>query len=417
MAAAGLVAAFAVKYQCVVHGWGDNYQYTHLCYNEIQALFGVRGIRDGLLPYRDTAFEYPVVTGMFMDAAGRVLRGLVALGLMPSNNESGYLVVSSILLAPFSLAVTLLLRTRVTAGRLALWAVGLPTVLYTFHNWDILAVWGAAWGIAAYERDRPGVSGAALAVGASAKLFPAFLAPGLVLARWAERDRRGSLRIIGGFVAAYLILNLPWVVIAGGSPVTPAGGVPGVELRPEGTNGWLGVWLFHADRYPDIWTIWYWIGERAPGFRDDPWIGSSYADFVGLASFGLFGLGAGLVLARGWARRREPGGLPVVAAGLGVVLVFLMTSKVYSPQYALWSVPMLAMLNIRYRFVLAYFASELAVLFSGFRWFTVFSEPDPAWKGVLELAVVVRFAVLGILLWQAAGATRLLPSGAPEKIV
>ncbi len=410
MAAAGLVAAFAMKYQCAVHGWSDNYQYTHLCYNEIQALFGVRGIQAGLLPYRDTAFEYPVVTGMFMDLAGRVLRGLVRLGVVRLNSDSGYLLVSSLMLAPFSLAVTMMLRPAVSAGRLALWAVGLPTILYTFHNWDVLAVWGSAWGLMAYERGRYGTAGAALAAGASAKLYPAFLAPGAVLARWAEGDRRGTLRLIAGFLAVYAALNVPWILISGGSPNATPGEFPGVQLRDEGTNGWLEVWLFHADRFPDYWTVWYWIGEHLSGLRDDPWWGGSFTGFVSLSSFMLFAAGTAFMLWRGWTRRGEPEGYPVAAVGLGIVVAFLLTSKVYSPQYALWAVPMLVLLDIRYRYVLAYFAAELAVLVGGFRWFTQFDDPEAGWKMVLELAVWCRAAVLALLLWQATRAVRQLPA-------
>ena len=409
MAAAGLLAAFALKFQCVVNGWGDGYQYTHLCYNEIQALFGARGIQDGLLPYRDTAFEYPVLTGMFMDLAGRVLRGLVKLGVAPANDTNGYLVVSAVMLAPFSAGVTLWLRPRVSAARLALWAVGAPTILYTFHNWDVLAVAGAAWGLAAYERDRLGVAGGALAAGASAKLYPAFLAPGAVLARWAKKDWKGSVQLITGFALVYALVNVPWILLAGGDPQGSGAQFPGVELRDPEVNGWLRVWLFHADRFPDIWTVWYWLGERASGIQANPWWGGSYAGFVSITSFVVFALAAAYMLVRGWMRRDEPQGYPVVAVGLGITVAFLITSKVYSPQYALWAVPMLVMLDIRVRWVLAYFATEFAVLATGFGWFTVFEEPDPVWKNLLELAVLSRAAVLGVLFWLATRAIRLLP--------
>lgn len=415
MAAGGLVAAFAMKYQCVVHGWTDNYQYTNLCYNEIQALFGVRGIQAGLLPYRDTAFEYPVLTGMFMHLTGLVLRGLVRLGVAGSNSDSGYLVVSSLLLAPFSLAITLMLRTLVPARRLALWAVGLPTILYTFHNWDVLAVWGAAWGLAAYEAGRHARSGVALAAGASAKLYPAFLAPGAVLGRWAEGDRRGSIRLVAGFVAGYAVLNLPWIVVAA-SPSTVAGpDYPGVAVREGSGNGWLQVWLFHADRYPDYWTVWYWLAEHSESVRNDPWWGATFKDFAGISSFGLFALGTVAALAFAWRRRNEPGGYPVAAAGLGVVVAFLLTSKVYSPQYALWIVPMLVLLTIPYRLVFAYFAAELFVLVSGFRWFTQFDDPDAGWKTALEVAVLLRAAVLAVLFWQVTKAVRDRPREPEER--
>jgi uncharacterized membrane protein len=409
MAAAGIVAAFALKFQCVANGWGDGYQYTHLCYNEIQALFGVRGIQDGLLPYRDTAFEYPVLTGMFMDLAGRVLRGLVAIGLAPQNNDSSYLVVSSVMLAPFSVGVTLLLRPRVSASRLALWAVGAPTILYTFHNWDILAVFGAAWGLAAFERDRLGLAGGALAVGASAKLYPAFLAPGMVLARWARKDRLGSVRMIAGFLAVYAALNVPWILIANGPPQVLPGAFPGVDLRDPQANGWLGVWLFHAERSPDIWTIWFWLGDRADGLFLNPWWGGSYRGFVSITSFVLFALATAYALLHGWKRRNEPQGYPVIGVGLAIVAAFLITSKVYSPQYALWAVPMLVMLDIRVRWVVIYFVSEFAVLVAGFGWFTVFDDPDPGWRALLEVAVVARAAVLCVLYRRATRAMRLQP--------
>lgn len=413
MAAVGLLAAFGLKYQCVAGGWGDGFQYTHLCYNEIQALFGPRGIQAGLLPYRDTAFEYPVLTGMFMDFAGRVLRGLVDIGIAPANDDRGYLVVSSILLAPFSVAVTLALRPRVAAARLALWAVGAPTILYTFHNWDVLAVCGAAWGLAAYERDRQATAGVALAAGASAKLYPAFLAPGMVLARWAEKDWKGSLRIIAGFLVAYAAFNVPWILIAGGAPQGAAEQFPGVDLRDPAVNGWLRVWLFHADRFPDIWTVWYWLGRRVQGLHNNPPWGGEFSDFVSLTSFGIFFAATVFMLVRGWVRRTEPQGYPVAAVGLGIVVAFLLTSKVYSPQYALWAVPLLVMLDVRVRLILGYFAAEFAVLVAGFGWFTVFDEPDPVWMNLLELAVLVRALVLCLLFWRAAGAKRLLPMAPP----
>src|SRR5918992_3445712 len=97
--AVGLTIGYLIKHQCAVNPWADNFQYTHYCYNEIQALFGVRGIGEGLIPYVDTRFEYPALTGTFMDLAGRVLRLLVRIGVISSNSDAGYLFVSSALLA------------------------------------------------------------------------------------------------------------------------------------------------------------------------------------------------------------------------------------------------------------------------------------------------------------------------------
>src|SRR6266540_2734201 len=133
----GLLAAFLLKNQCATHAWADNFQYRHLCYNDIQPLFHVRGVDHALVPYRDIQVEYPVLIGSFMYVVGRLLSLLVHLGVgWTSYNDPGYFQLSALLLAPFSLAVTLLLRPRVTAGRLMIWAVGTPTILYSFLNWD-----------------------------------------------------------------------------------------------------------------------------------------------------------------------------------------------------------------------------------------------------------------------------------------
>ena len=70
---------------------------------------------------------------------------------------------------------------------------------------------------------------------------------------------------------------------------------------------------------------------------------------------------------------------------------------------------MLVLLTIPYRLVFAYFAAELFVLVSGFRWFTQFDDPDAGWKTALEVAVLLRAAVLAVLFWQVTEAVRDRP--------
>ena len=421
----GLILAYLLKGQCALHPWADDFQYRHLCYNDIQPLYGVRGISRGLVPYRDVMVEYPVLTGMFMDLCGRVLRALVRLNLIDEATDGAYFALTSLLLAPLAIAVTLLLRPRVTRPRLMIWAVGTPIVLYAFHNWDLLAVAAAVWGLVAFERSRNGTAGAALAAGASSKLYPAFLMPGAVLARWSRGDRQGATRAVLIFVAVYLAINAPWVVISNGDPParreSPAS-INDVSLREPGTNGWLQVWQFHADRYPDFGTVWYWVGRYGqkvhpasfwePGQR-------GYRDFVDVSSLALFTLGSGLLLLHGWRRRLEPRGYPDAAVGLGIVCLFLLTSKVHSPQYALWVVPFLAMLSVPWWLVIAYLATDLGVYVSGFYYFTVMDQPSPAWQGAFQALVWARAGALGGILWSSLMATRLFPiprDGGPAQV-
>jgi uncharacterized membrane protein len=386
----GLVLGFLLKWPCTRHPW-DGFQYRRLCYNDIQPLFHIRGISRGVVPYggdqlgTELQVEYPVLTGMFMDVTGRVLRGLERLGVA-QNSDPDYFVVSALLLAPFAFVVTLKLRRSVTAGRLLLWAIGPPLVLYAFHNWDLLAVAGGAWGLVEAERRRGLSAGAGLGIGASAKLYPAFLLPGAVLDAWSERDRSRALRLTIGFALSALLINVPWMI--------------------RSFSGWLAVWKFHSRRYPDFGTVWHWIGHHGGSLIPGSDV---YRDFVSVASLVLFAGGSVFFLLKSWRRRSDVGRFQVAAAGLGILCVFLLVSKVHSPQYALWIVPFLVMLDVPRPIVIFYIAADVAVYVSGFYWFTVFDAPAPAWKGIFEGAVLARATALGGLAWWATKARRLEP--------
>ncbi|MDQ4149126.1 MAG: hypothetical protein M3164_03920, partial [Actinomycetota bacterium] len=174
----------------------------------------------------------------------------------------------------------------------------------------------------------------------------------------------------------------------------------------------------HAERYPDFGTVWYWLakyGRKAyPASFWEPGQ-PGYRDFVSLASLVLFALGSAAILLHGWGRRREPEGYPVAAAGLGILCLFLLTSKVHSPQYALWVAPLLAWLAIPWPLVIAYLAADVGVFVSGFYYFTVMDEPSPGWYGAFEAAVWVRAAALAGLLWASLRAARTTPAGLPAR--
>jgi uncharacterized membrane protein len=394
---AGLVLAFLLKRPCTEHGW-DGYQYTHLCYNDIQPLFHVRGIDRAIVPYSsqnagtELQVEYPVVTGLFMDLSGRVLRAAARLG-WAENSDPDYFVLSAILLAPFAFIATVKLRRTVRFDRLLLWALGPPLILYAFHNWDLLAVAGAVWGLLDAQRRRATSSGVALALGASSKLYPAFFVPGALLSFVARKDRRRTVVFVVGFVAAALAANLPWII--------------------RSFSGWMAVWKFHSSRYPDFGTVWYWIAQHLSSLAPSGWWSpgnSGYRDLVSVLSLVLFAGGSIFFIWWSWRRRNEPGGYPITATALGILSVFLLVSKVHSPQYALWMVPLLVMLNVPWRFVALYLGADVLLFVSGFYWFTVFEAPAPGWKGIFEVSVFLRAAALGALAWWATRAQRLLPA-------
>ncbi|MCA1838746.1 MAG: hypothetical protein ABR507_11995 [Actinomycetota bacterium] len=419
----GLILSLAIKEQCVVYPWANNHQYKSLCYNDLQPLYGVRGISKGLVPYSDVQIEYPVITGMFMDGMGKLLRALGRMGFVRTVADTTYFNLSAVFLAPFAIVVTLLLRKRTTTKRLMLWALGTPLVLYAFHNWDLIAVAFATWGAVAAMPRQSLKRGAAWALGASAKLYPIFLMPSALLSKIAKREYKGAAALLGGFAFVYAIVNVPWAIAASGVP--PVYSKPdwpklieGIDqMRRPTSNGWLGTWLFHAKRYPDFGTVWYWIAHHGRVLVPTGWWDpgqSGYRDFVSIASFLLFAGLSIFILWRGWLRSRESGSYPVLASGFGIICAFLLTSKVHSPQYALWLVPFFVLLDVDLDHILGYMAADLGVFISGFYYFTVMNSPSPAWQGIFEVTVLARAVMLAVLMFDSLKASPISVLPAPE---
>jgi uncharacterized membrane protein len=393
LGAAGVGAAYLLKVQCAIHPWASNFQNTHLCYNDIQPLYHVRGLDRGLLPYRDVSFEYPVVTGTFMYLMARLLHLMAhARILFTSETDPNYFQLTAMFMAPLAISVAVALRRHVRSGRLAFAAAGPPMILHAFLNWDLLAVAPAAWGLAAMERRSDRAAGAAFGLGFSAKLFPIFFLPATLLARWSEGDRSGARRMLLWFAAAALACNLPWIIVA--------------------PKGWWGIWTFHAHRYPDFDTLWYWLAHHMAVLAPSSFwsVGSpSYTTFVNLVSLAVFGGLSVWFLRRGWTRRSEPDGYPWAQVGLGILCVFLLSNKIYSPQYTLWLVPLAAMCGVPWTILAAFAGADVAVYVARFNFFVVMNTPASGWQGLFEAAVLARAVALAMIAAACAGAARLRP--------
>lgn len=283
LAASGaLCLGLLLKIPCLVGRWGppEYLQYKTVCYNDLQPLYGLRGLDLRELPYlQNKSYEYPVLIGMEMWIASLFARSHVSFFLA----NLPFLGIAA-LAAAWCLGVAL-----GPSRKRALYFAAAPSlVFYAFHNWDLLAVAPVVAAVLAWSRGRAGIAGAALGLGAAAKLYPAFGVP--VLAAWlmwaqgSQRGRsklgdpkyprdpggqasRGEGRRVGttrweasagprtaaavllGAAAGWAALNVPVVLLE-----TLAEGVP---------RGWLAVFQFHARRTPDFGTVWYWWADHA----------------------------------------------------------------------------------------------------------------------------------------------------------
>ncbi|MCA1726810.1 MAG: hypothetical protein LC722_03885, partial [Actinobacteria bacterium] len=159
-----------------------------------------------------------------------------------------------------------------------------------------------------------------------------------------------------------------------------------------GRENWLVFFKFNSARGADWDSIWFLISEQL-GFT---WDGT----LLNLLSLGTF---VALSVAL-WNLKvaREPD-FPRWSFGLPLLIAFLLTNKVYSPQYGLWLLPWFALSLPSVRTFLAFSVTDMAVYFTRFRWF---GELDPGLRdgvpfGAFKLALIARMVVLivALVLW------------------
>jgi hypothetical protein len=102
--------------------------------------------------------------------------------------------------------------------------------------------------------------------------------------------------------------------------------------------------------------------------------------------------------------------------GFPVLVVFLLTSKVYSPQYGLWLLPWFALVLPDLRLFVAFQLADVAVFVTRFQFFARLEgigEGLPQWT--FELAVLVRAVILigCVLAWKRRVGGRGEPREAP----
>lgn len=389
-----LSLGFALKDRCTVNQW-DGFQYRSSCYNDIFALYFFRGFKatdehpHGVFPYihgdgeleteGDGDLEYPVGTGLFVGGVAQI-----------ADDGQSFFRWNA-----FFLAVAGLLAIALTAAlarhprRTLLFALAPAVVLYAFHNWDLLAVALMTVGLFAFWRRADRLAGVALGLGAAAKVFPGLILPALAVARWRERR------------------SVPWGMVVAAGAAFAALNFPVLLANPA---GWLLPWDFQSTRFPNYETSWYMLyrhlGEVGGGFW---W--TTFPRLSGLASTALFAGGA-LWLLRAESRRER---IRPYALAFGLLIVFLLTSKVYSPQFALWLLPFFVLVRMPWQSFVAFALTDVAVwvAISSFFLAEQYGAGDPALRLTLvEVAVWVRYAVLGWMLWLSRSAEELVADDA-----
>jgi len=339
--------------------WSNERPFTYYCYSDVIALYGADQFdQPGNFPYKTSwvenpgtplrqvhYVEYPVLTGLFMWAGAQLAGGYADLardGVVP---ERLPVVVYFYLIAFWLLIAWLVVVwavARLAGGDLrpALLVALSPLVLaQLFTNFDAPAVALATGGLLAWSRRKPVLAGVLLGLGGAAKLYPLLLLiPLLALCLRAGKLRVG-MRTLAGAAGSWLVVNLPIVL-----------------LFP---TGWSFFYRFSADRGPGLESLYNIVSYFTGWSGIDPNLAPGQAPAVVNAVSTVLFVGACLLVCLIALNAPIRPRLPQL--GLLVVVAFLLTNKIYSPQYSLWLVPLAALAVPRWRLLIPWMTIDALV--------------------------------------------------------
>ena len=291
--------SFAKFQHCRGTGWAAPDVYTHMCYSDLSALYGARGINVDSWPYAsaDNSVEYPAITGIVMWATG--------LAIGDENGYKSYFDLNTALLALLFVGVVFLLwRLKPEFAPLLAFAPAVIGSLYI--NWDLWAVFAALISIYFLKEGRFDLSALILGLAIATKFFPIVLLLGVLIYFRDELVR--AIRYFFLTIVSWAAINLPIAI--------------------SNFDGWARFYKMNIDRGNDLGSIWYALQLRGIGFGNSTLISLA---LVLLATVAIFN----------FAKQSKLASFETFAVSAFLaVAAFVTISKVYSPQYILWLTPL-----------------------------------------------------------------------------
>nr|WP_155911496.1 MULTISPECIES: glycosyltransferase family 87 protein [unclassified Mycolicibacterium] len=349
-----------------VANWQNQRAYYEFCYSDTVPLYTAELLNLGKFPYKSSwietdsthkpriqydgtravrYMEYPVLTGMYQYLSMSVAKTYTAMSKLvriPVVAE----VIMFFNISAFGLALawmaTVWATMRMSGRRVwdAAVVAGSPILIFqAFTNFDALATACAAGAMLAWSRRKPVVTGVFIGVGVALKLYPLLLL--IPLAMLAVRT--GKWRPVAKTAITALVT---WIVV----------NLPIMLMYPR---GWSEFFRLNTRRGDDMDSLYNvvksftgWGGfDTNLGFWQPPTVLNS----VTAVLFVVCCAGIAYVALTASQRPR------LAQLAFLVVAAFLLTNKVWSPQYSLWLVPLAALALPHRRILLAWMTIDALI--------------------------------------------------------
>lgn len=349
-----------------VANWQNQRAYYEFCYSDTVPLYTAELLNLGKFPYKsswietDSAhkpriqydgtrairyMEYPVLTGMYQYASMSVAKTYTALSKLvriPVVAE----VIMFFNISAFGLALawmaTVWATMRMSGRRVwdAAIVAGSPILIFqAFTNFDALATGCAAGAMLAWSRRKPVVAGVLIGVGVALKLYPLLLLIPLAMLAVRTGKWRPVVKTAIAALVTWIAVNLPIML-----------------MYPR---GWSEFFRLNTRRGDDMDSLYNvvksftgWSGfDTNLGFWEPPTV-------LNTVTAVLFVLCCAAIAYVAWTAPQRP---RLAQLAFLAVAAFLLTNKVWSPQYSLWLVPLAALALPHRRILLAWMTIDALI--------------------------------------------------------
>lgn len=341
----GIISAYYHAYQ-LMHNWP-----WILLYSDI-VVFVEKLFAPGF-PYVNKIIEYPVISGVFMQFMANL-----------SNDYFGYYIFTCIFLVLAAFISTKFLykiaENKKMENFLIYWIFAPSMFVFLIYNWDIIAVMFFIIALYFMNKNKNLWASFFLALGFCAKFYPAIYLIPLII-----KNRKffwGIIKILTVFIFTALLVNLPFML--------------------KNFDVWKFFYIFNNLRWPNCDSIW-WVIKAAL-----PWLAVTHINIISLI---LFVISSVIII---YKYRKQS----YIVLCCIITLLFLLTNKIFSPQYILWILPFFVLIpEIGKKLFYSLELTNLAVLSSVFL-LTYFEPFNQFYAYQNYFFVILRHVILIVIL-------------------
>ena len=311
-------------------------------YADITAFWGRGWVQNGQLPYVNEFFEYPPVSGLLTYLSRQA-------GGDQASFYNAFSVMSFIAGGVMVWSCWSIVRMRGQKIK-ALYFVLPSIIIYGIYNYDLFHAMFVMLSIQALMNGKRSASALSLGLAISTKLASAVLLPVFLIQLRGTADRVRYFAAVAGVLAA---LNFPFMIV--------------------NFDSWLHTYTYIGNfGLEDAWFIWI--------FQDP------YSGWAKLFGFGLMGI----LLIRVYTLKMD-----LVAKCFLALSAYLLGTYIYSPQFNLLLIPLIAVLAVEHPSLYLWDVSNALIILT---WF-VQDHPTLPWTLPQEFALLRAVMLTWMATW------------------